>query len=195
MLISLIKKKKIHEFKNDLRALELAYYFQFDGLTKTLTAKTNVTPNTKYRLKMAIADVGDQLYDSAIFIEANSLRSTGKKPNYSIIKRENYYINFEYDSDVIKGKESFDILNNLYQYLNNNSEINIDIIGHTDQDGSKEYNYSLSTKRALSVQKHLINKGIDIKRIVIKGNGYDKPISNIKAKNRRVEVVFKHITN
>lgn len=45
---------------------------QYDGFTKKLTAFAAVQCNTTYHLKMAIADVGDGVWDSGIFLEANS---------------------------------------------------------------------------------------------------------------------------
>ncbi|MFK7907213.1 MAG: choice-of-anchor L domain-containing protein, partial [Chitinophagales bacterium] len=46
--------------------------FEFDGFTTVLTASASVTPCETYHIKIAIADVGDNLYDSAVFLEANS---------------------------------------------------------------------------------------------------------------------------
>jgi gliding motility-associated-like protein len=44
----------------------------FDGFTTVLTAWAKVTPCVNYHIKIAIADVGDFIYDSAVFLEANS---------------------------------------------------------------------------------------------------------------------------
>jgi gliding motility-associated-like protein len=49
--------------------------FTHDGHTKVLTAMSPVTPCLTYHLKIAIADVSDDIYDSAVFLEAESLRS------------------------------------------------------------------------------------------------------------------------
>lgn len=46
---------------------------QYNGFTKPLTAKMKVIPCSSYHLKMAIADVGDESYDSGVFIEAGSI--------------------------------------------------------------------------------------------------------------------------
>ncbi len=46
---------------------------QYDGFTKTLTAVSKVICGSTYHLKIAIADVGDGIFDSGIFLEANSL--------------------------------------------------------------------------------------------------------------------------
>lgn len=46
-----------------------------DGYTEVLTAKAAVVPGEVYQMKIAIADVHDGLYDSAVFLEAGSLTS------------------------------------------------------------------------------------------------------------------------
>jgi hypothetical protein len=46
---------------------------EFDGLTNTLAAKGFVTPGQTYHLKLAIADTGDSIYDSAVFLKEGSL--------------------------------------------------------------------------------------------------------------------------
>jgi gliding motility-associated-like protein len=50
-------------------------YIQYDGFTKPLEAFSEVQCGKTYHLKIAIADVGDGLWDSGIFLEANSLTS------------------------------------------------------------------------------------------------------------------------
>jgi gliding motility-associated-like protein len=53
-------------------------YIQYDGFTKVLEAIAPVQCGKKYQLILSIADVGDGVWDSGIFLEANSL--TSKKP-------------------------------------------------------------------------------------------------------------------
>ncbi len=53
-------------------------YIQYDGFTKVLEAIAPVQCGKKYQLVLSIADVGDGVWDSGIFLEANSL--TSKKP-------------------------------------------------------------------------------------------------------------------
>lgn len=50
-------------------------YVQYDGLTQVLTARANVVCGATYHIILAIADVGDGIYDSGIFLEANSFSS------------------------------------------------------------------------------------------------------------------------
>ena len=69
------------------------------------------------------------------------------------------------------------------------------IIGHTDKDGSDDYNLILSRKRAETVRKRLQAKGIDFDRIKTYYYGEWEPLNsenneNEKQINRRVEVII-----
>jgi gliding motility-associated-like protein len=46
-----------------------------DGFTTVLTATTNLVPCQQYHIKIAIADAGDGVFDSAVFLQANSFSS------------------------------------------------------------------------------------------------------------------------
>ena len=50
-------------------------YIQYDGFTKVLEAVSKVQCGQTYHLIIAIADAGDGIFDSGIFLEANSLTS------------------------------------------------------------------------------------------------------------------------
>lgn len=81
-------------------------------------------------------------------------------------------------------------LDYLVNFLTENATIKLEIGGHTDNVGSSSSNQILSEKRAESVKKYLILKGIENLRLSSKGYGDTKPMltndSEInKAKNRR----------
>lgn len=60
-------------------------YLQPDGLTVSLTANLDLVPCEWYTIKLAIADVGDQLKDSWVFIESKSFKhktEIGKDTTY-----------------------------------------------------------------------------------------------------------------
>ncbi|WP_343631944.1 choice-of-anchor L domain-containing protein [Fluviicola sp.] len=48
-------------------------YVQFDGLTVPLTAKSAVTPGQMYQVIIAIADAGDGVFDSGVFLEEGGI--------------------------------------------------------------------------------------------------------------------------
>ncbi len=58
-------------------------YISLDGFTVNLKAFSVVVPSSTYHFKIALADAGDGIYDSGVFLEAFSFRSNGG--NTSII--------------------------------------------------------------------------------------------------------------
>lgn len=53
------------------------YELEFDGFTTVMTATAVVIPCNTYRIKLAVADANDQVYDTAVFLEANSFGTNG----------------------------------------------------------------------------------------------------------------------
>ncbi len=90
---------------------------------------------------------------------------------------------------------SFNELNELAEYLNNNPSVKANIIGHTDNVGKKEDNLALSKSRAQTVLNFLKDKNISASRLSFDGKGDSQPIKTNdteegRQNNRRVEVVF-----
>jgi len=88
--------------------------------------------------------------------------------------------------------ESYDELENLITFMNENPTVKIEIGGHTDNVGSFSSNKKLSQARAQSVVDYLLMKGVSPDRLEAKGYSSTKPIANNKTKegraqNRRVE--------
>ena len=88
--------------------------------------------------------------------------------------------------------ESFTELDRVVTLLNDNPSMEILIGGHTDNIGSPASNVQLSSARATAVQTFLISKGIESKRLRVKGFGETKPIASNETdpgrqQNRRVE--------
>lgn len=89
-------------------------------------------------------------------------------------------------------KGSYTELDRLYNILQENAKMTIEISGHTDKTGSETLNLNLSQARAKTVVDFLVQKGIDPSRLEYKGFGSLQPIDvNTtpagRAKNRRVE--------
>lgn len=86
------------------------------------------------------------------------------------------------------------VLDYLVDFLKQNPELKIFLKGHTDNVGEDNFNQELSSRRARSVRRYLINNQISYKRIRYKGYGEKQPIAennseSNKALNRRVEFV------
>ncbi|MEA1887376.1 MAG: OmpA family protein [Bacteroidota bacterium] len=71
--------------------------------------------------------------------------------------------------------ESMVSLDKLVETLNDNPNVTIELMSHTDSRDTEEYNMELSQKRAQSVVDYLINKGIDPERLSAKGYGESSP--------------------
>ena len=101
---------------------------------------------------------------------------------------------FDVNSDKIK-PESYGTLKEIASILNENADVKVKIIGHTDSDGDDAKNLDLSKRRAASVRIVLTNEfGVDGSRFETDGMGETKPAGDNKtpegkAQNRRVEFV------
>ena len=71
--------------------------------------------------------------------------------------------------------ESMVSLDKLVETLNDNPNITIELMSHTDSRDTEEYNKDLSQKRAQSVVDYLITKGIEIERLTARGYGESSP--------------------
>ncbi len=91
-------------------------------------------------------------------------------------------IQYEFDKSVILESSKIAIDTTVFELMEANPEIIIEIQSHTDSKGSEQYNIKLSQSRAESVVSYLIGKGIAKERLKAKGYGESKPIaSNEKA--------------
>ncbi|MCI5058211.1 MAG: OmpA family protein [Flavobacteriales bacterium] len=88
---------------------------------------------------------------------------------------------------------SYNQLDKLAEYLQNESNKNIKVSGYTDNKGNKEQNKLLSEKRVSSIINYLTEKGVSKERMTGVGRGQENPIGDNKTeegrrKNRRVEI-------
>ncbi len=116
----------------------------------------------------------------------NKLISEGKFSTTGIL--------FDVNSANIK-PESYGSLKDIAGVLQDNSNVRVKIIGHTDSDGDAAMNLALSKKRAEAVKSFLENEfKIDASRMETDGKGASDPAASNntaegKAQNRRVEFV------
>ena len=71
-------------------------------------------------------------------------------------------------------------------YLKQNPDAKLNIIGYTDQMGNAGYNEKLSKKRADAVKQLLVEMGVDTSRLVSEGKGIDKGAKSSSAGARRL---------
>jgi OOP family OmpA-OmpF porin len=104
-------------------------------------------------------------------------------------------INFAVDSSVIDA-EFFSEVEKVANFLNDNPLTRAVIEGHTDSDGSEEYNRALSQRRAQAIARLIVAKyNVDAIRLTAIGFGENKPVvpnnsRENKARNRRSVAVI-----
>lgn len=154
---------------------------EYDGLTKLMEIRQPVKPYETYHIKLAIADVSDNSYDSGVLIEGKSFISY--KKSYSALFGKN-------SCELEKEYKTF--LSTLAaQYKTQKGKIRI--TGHTDNEGPEQLNEELSCCRANAVADYFKSKGIDASRLIIECKGetapaYSNATDQGKAWNRRVDI-------
>lgn len=107
-------------------------------------------------------------------------------------------VNFDYDKSDVKPQYHQELAD-FAEFMKQYPGVYVEIDGHTDADGSDEYNQKLSQRRANSVRAYLIQKfGMDGKQLTAVGFGESKPVASNatdagKAENRRIEAVLKGV--
>ena len=90
--------------------------------------------------------------------------------------------------------EARELLQSKALWLQKNLDLKVIVEGHTDEAGSKEYNFALGDRRAGAVKSFLIDRGILSSRLVAVSYGNEQPIDTnsmetARSKNRRVHFV------
>jgi outer membrane protein OmpA-like peptidoglycan-associated protein len=162
-------------------------------------------PGRKYHIRIAIADAGDGVLDSGVFLEKNSFvserDSKGKddkevpldsvwfsKSNYDGVPVEivNSYKeapkerlklneNVEFDLDKSKIPDSSIVRMKNLLVKLTASSFKIELFGHADTTGNSVYNLSLSSKRSKAVRDALVAMGFPSEKIEIKYYGSAAP--------------------
>ena len=91
--------------------------FQYDGITKKLVAQAFVEPYKKYHLKIIIADVTDNIYDSGVFLEQGSFATKKdiKQPGFVDYPDLTTQIDVK---RILSGEKLQDILTNQKKEIN-----------------------------------------------------------------------------
>ncbi len=87
----------------------------------------------------------------------------------------------------------FSTLNSVAKVVNKYNKTLIDVTGHTDNVGARNYNYSLSQTRAGNVANYLKDQKVDSRRFQVTGVGPDQPAADNSSEsgrqlNRRVTI-------
>jgi outer membrane protein OmpA-like peptidoglycan-associated protein len=118
------------------------------------------------------------------------------------VKRVGEGIVIEFKEKVLFGYDQSDLsaqaktnLTKLANVLKKYPDTNIEVLGHTDDKGTDQYNQGLSERRAIAASNYLKSQGIVSSRLTTRGLGESDPkVANDtdanRAENRRVEFVI-----
>ena len=92
-------------------------------------------------------------------------------------------------------ESSYAELDNVVNFMEENPTVEIQLEGHTDNQGDPKGNVILSERRVRTVRVYMNKKGISSKRVMIKAFGGSKPIASnateeTRKLNRRVEFMI-----
>lgn len=190
--------------QDELRALEAKLNQQkldLDNLNAELKKReerVNELEDILRKKDQATADLRKKLSDALIGFENKGLTITQKNGKVYVSMDESLLFASGKTNVEAKGVEA---LKHVAKVLEQNSDINVMVEGHTDDvamkgTGEIKDNWDLSVMRATSVTKILLNNAkIDAKRIISAGRGEYFPLDNSKTpearkKNRRTEIIL-----
>ena len=102
--------------------------------------------------------------------------------------------NITFESDAYQLRSNFyPVLDSVALVLAKYTDTRMRISGHTDNTGSREYNLTLSERRAQAVADYLASANVARSRMFVEGLGFAQPIADNataegRARNRRVEL-------
>ena len=137
----------------------------------------------------ALCDGIDKCPDQAGSVNADGCPDEVLQPPPKFFVLEG--VNFESGKATIT-RDSYSSLMKIVDIMETFKEVTFEIVGHTDNLGSKEKNRRLSADRAAAVKDFLVKNGISSSRIETYGKGGSQPVASNKtsegrAQNRRIE--------
>jgi OOP family OmpA-OmpF porin len=128
-----------------------------------------------------------------VFVTADTKNPAEEEIN-RLLNLASSNLEFVFDKAIILRK-SYPDLDNLVNMLLIKPDLRLRLEGHTDSNGSPEYNMTLSKNRVNAVKTYLVANGVEADRIEVVWFGETKPIASNaslagQAKNRRVEMHY-----
>ena len=138
--------------------------------------------------------IGHKMDKQAAEIQQTVPGATVTREGEGILVKFDSGILFDTDQATVK-PDAQASLAKLATSLQNNSQTDIKIIGHTDNTGTQVHNMDLSIKRALAVKSIITSDNVNGSRMTTEGKGESEPIADNttvagRTQNRRVEIVI-----
>lgn len=172
--------------------------FQRGVKIKEILSKTGI-PNEKMVIKTMIREVEfrpDNSFGNGINFSLHPLdKERVESLKLSLPETKTVYPKLV-NNDVSVNKELEDLLEEVKTALQNDPNLKVQIVGHTDNIGNANDNYLLGLKHARQVRWYLVTKGnLDRKRVIAISEGESKSIATNRTErgrllNRRIEVKY-----
>lgn len=101
-------------------------------------------------------------------------------------------INFEYNSNLVKGQENVNTIDAITDYMQTHPRTYVFVEGHCDERGPEAYNLALGSRRSNAVRTLLIERGVHPDNIFTISYGKERPLvfehhEEAFSQNRRAE--------
>lgn len=165
-----------------------------EAITPTPAPSTSVAENVAETPEVGAANLENSISGAAIetvpMTAAEATTTSGLTSD--LLKIRVFY--FDTDNSEVKTL-SFGGLNAHAKYLIDHPNARLQLSGHTDERGTREYNLALGERRANSVASYLVVSGVRAEQLSVVSYGKEKPVaegSNEEAwaQNRRVELDY-----
>lgn len=138
--------------------------------------------------KDGVVDGVDQCPNTLEGLEVDAVGCVKTDQTQSIVLRG---VTFEFNSNRLTANAR-DILNRASDALKGQTDLKVELAGHTDSVGADAYNLKLSQDRADAVREYLIEMGVNPGQMTAVGYGESQPIRSNdteegRERNRRVE--------
>ena len=144
----------------------------------------------KERMASVASDLDfDVTYDLDLPVLSEEALTCQREANRRVEKGET--VLFDFDSSEIH-EEGQMLLDEIVEIAALCPDVPVEVSGHTDAIGDKDYNIDLSERRADAVVAYLVSKGMEENRLTAVGLGFSQPIADNsteegRAMNRRIE--------
>jgi peptidoglycan-associated lipoprotein len=125
-------------------------------------------------------------------LEANRAAIAGSENQFKTEVGDTVYYLVDQSTLTPEGKET---LRRQASWLKQYSDVMVQVEGHADERGTREYNISLSARRATATRQFLVSQGVEASRISTIAYGKERPVALCDAEqcwtqNRRTVTVI-----
>lgn len=131
-----------------------------------------------------ILKYGEKTIEDGIILNPTKSEFHSYYQSVAIFEPKSTEVDNEYEDGIIE----------LANVLKNNPHYRIKLVGHSDDEGSKEFNAEISDSRANNIKKLIVENGVDANQILTGSEGFSKPLYILGQTpwqnnfNRRVEL-------